>query len=129
MSGIILGGITLNPSLRWEERYTSQSVAQSVRRTLGGNPVIFSGALTKGEPITLETWSDGGEYGLLRKSVVEQILALAAVPGDTMILDFDDVEIQVIFNHPDAVKFDPIYPRTEQQPTDYMRGSIKLLTV
>lgn len=132
MTTIVLGGITLSPALQWRERYAYQPVAQSVRRTIGATPVIFHGALVKGEPITLATWSDGGgEYGLLRKSVAVQVIALANVPGAIYTLTFNGVDQSVIFRHdePPAVDLAPIYPRTADQATEYMRGQIKLLTV
>lgn len=125
---ITLDGITLSPSLVWQERYTSQLVQQTTRRTLGGLPVIFSSALTKGESITLVAGSD---LGWLRKSDVDSLLARAAVPGAQYTLVFEGVSITVVFRHddPPAVDMTPVFPREAQLDTDYMRGSIKLLTV
>lgn len=125
---ITLDGVTLNPSMIWQERFTSQTVQQSVRRTLGGLPVVFSGQLTKGEEITLVADSD---IGWLKKSVVDQLLTKAAVPGAQYVLGFNGQNINVIFRHndPPAVDMTPIFPREAQGDDDYMRGSIKLLTV
>lgn len=125
---ITLDGVTLNPSMIWEERYESQLVQQSVRRTLGGTPVIFSAALTKGESITLTA---GADMGWLRKSVVAQLLQRAATPGAQYVLSFNGQNINVMFRHndPPAVDMTPIFPREQDEDSDYMRGSIKLITV
>jgi uncharacterized protein YoaH (UPF0181 family) len=132
MSGIVLGGVTLSAGMYWAERYTSQSVAQAVERTLGGVPVIFENGLSKGEAITLVAGEMNGMLrGVIRRSVVDQIIALAAVVGAQYTLNFNDVAIAVIFRHsdPPAVDMQPLIPHTADSPTDLMRGSIKLLTI
>jgi hypothetical protein len=129
---ISLDGITLNVNMVWAERYTSQRVAQSVRRTLGGTPVVFVGAIPKGLPITLQTVEvGGGLMGVLRRSVVTQLLERADVPGAVYILIFNGISYSVIFrsDDPPAVDMQPVLPRTADGADDYMRGSIKLLTV
>jgi hypothetical protein len=124
----VLGGVTLNPGMSWQERYSAQSVAQSVRRTLGGVPVVFSGPLSKGEPITLVA---AGRRGWLRKTVVAQVLVLAAEAGAVYTLHFNGTEQSVIFRHnePPAAEFTPVTPRTQDLDADYFRGTIKLMTV
>lgn len=130
---ISLGGITLNPDMVWREQFTSQTVAQSVRRTLGGVPVIFSGNLQKGAPITLSaTEVNGGPVaGLLKKSVVDSIMALAEVAGATYTLTYNGTSYTVMFRHddPPAVDMEPMKKKQSYVDDDFFRGDIKLLTV
>ena len=127
MSTIVLDGIVLNPSMRWAERYQSQGVAQAMNRTLGAVPVFFTNALIKGEPITLVADEN---FGWLRRSVVDQVMAIAAVVGGQYVLAFNNVAIPVVFRHqaPPA-DMQPIAPRTADAASDYLRGSIKLITI
>jgi len=129
---IVLGGITLNPDMIWLEQFTSQKVAQSSRRTLGGAPVIFSGALEKGAPFTLlATEANGKLIGILKKSVVDSLLALADVVGATYVLAFNGVNYSVMFRHeePPAVAMVPLKAWVSYTANDLMRGEIRLLTV
>lgn len=132
MSIIVLDGITLTPALQWQERYQSQGVAQSVQRTLGGLPVIFENSLVKGAPITLVAEEVNGRVlGVVLRSVVEQLKALAEVAGAQYVLSFDGTDIPVRFRHsdPPAVDMRPVLPGMPPLPDDFMQGSIKLLTV
>lgn len=127
---IVLGGITLNPDMIWREQFIAQSVAQSMKRTLGGAPVIFSGPLEKGAPITLvSTEFNGSLIGVLKKSVVDSVLALAAVVGGQYVLTYNGTNYSVLFNHPDAVNMVPLLAKTSYSANDLMRGEIRLLTV
>lgn len=125
---IVLAGITLSPDMIWRERHWSQSVAQSVRRTLGGAPVVYAGSLTLGLPVTLVA---GQNMGWIRRSVLDQVLALAAVPGAQGTLDFHGEQMLVIFRHdePPAVAFEPVRRTNLALSTDWMRGEIRLLTL
>lgn len=129
---ITLDAIALGDSMVWRERYQSQGVAQSVRPTLGGVPVVFSQAIEKGTKITLATYRVGGNlYGALRRSVLTQVLARAAVPGAVYVLNFNGSNYDVIFRHEEAPAVDmtPVYARVADEADDYFEGEIKLLTV
>lgn len=129
---IMLDSITLNRDMIWLERHQAQSVAQSVRRTVGGAPVIYSGALLAGQRITLSAGEPNGVLiGVLKKSVVDAVLALAAVAGSQHTLTIDDATYNVIFRHdePPAVEMSPLVAKTSYGANDLMRGSIKLLTI
>lgn len=125
---ITLGGVALNLDIVWLERYQSHGVEQSVRRTLGGVPVIFSGALGKGQPITLE---GSTERGALRQAQVAALQPLADTPGAILVLDFNGDQRQVVFRHdePPALDFHPVQPHTADAASDWMVGQIKLRTV
>ena len=129
---ITLDAITLDGSMVWRERYQSQSVAQTVRPTLGAVPVVFSQAIEKGTKITLASYRVGGNlYGANRRSVVAQVLARAAVPGAVYVLSFNGTNYDVIFRHEEAPAVDmtPVYARVADEADDYFEGEIKLLTV
>lgn len=125
---ITLDGITLNNSMVWVERYASQKVVQTVKRTLGSVPVVYAGLMEKGTLITLRATE---EYGWIKKSVVSQLLAIAEVPGGVYILNFNGTQYSVVFRHHDspAVDMEPLIPRTADGSDDYFIGEIKLLTV
>jgi hypothetical protein len=129
---IVLGGITLSRDLIWVEQFQSFGVAQSVRRTLGGVPIIFSGTLTKGVPITLQAGSPNGSLiGVMKKSVVDSVMVLAATAGAIYTLTINGTSFDVIFRHEDgnAVDMQPLLAQTSYDADDLMHGTIKLLTV
>lgn len=123
-----LGGVELNPSMLWLDRHDSQNVAQSTVRTLGGGLVVFSQSLSLGEDITLQANQDSG---WLTKSQVDSLITLARTAGAVYTLTVDGDAYDVIFKHddPPAVNFRPLIPRLNMASTDYMVGTIKLLTV
>lgn len=127
-----LDSVTLNPDMVWEEKFSSQSVAQSRLRTLGGGLILFAGALNKGEQITLSSREFNGVLiGMLKKSVVDDVLDLAAVPGAQYVLTYNGVSVNVVFRHddPPAVLMTPLLAKISYSANDLMRGQIKLLTV
>jgi alkylation response protein AidB-like acyl-CoA dehydrogenase len=128
---ITLDGVDLNPSMVWVERYHSDAVAQTTRRTLGGVLVLDAAALEKGQKITLVSEFGGLLLGALRRSVVEEVLARAEVPGATYELVFNGVAYSVAFRHdePPAVQMEPIAPRTADGENDYFRGELRFITV
>lgn len=130
---ILLNGIELNDEILWEDRDQSTQVAQTIERTLGGKPIITHGRLLKGRPITLRATQ---EQGWLKKNTVDALIDLANTPGGVYQLQIsvrfmDDEFYTVMFrNHePPAVDFEPLVPRQDQQPGEYMFGSIKLIEV
>lgn len=129
---IVLLGITLSPDMIWRERHASQGVVQDVRPTLGGVAVVFPAAVAKGLPVTLVA---SQRMGWIRRSVLDQVRSLAAVPGTQGELDFHGVLMNVIFRHPgevegaSAVEFEPVRRTNLALAGDYMRGEIRLLTV
>lgn len=128
MNTLILGGVALNPQMVWVDRKQSQNVAQSVLRTLGGAPVIFSQQLVKGENITLVARED---RGWVRGSVYRQLAELAAVAGAILELQINAQVLQVMFRHHEApaLDFEPVIPRLNEQDKDIYTGTIKLITV
>lgn len=125
---ITLGGVTLDDNMEFLERYKSQGLAMSVRRTLGGKPILYLGQLTSGFPITLESTESSG---WMTKAVIVQLIALADVVGAVYELVHNGVSRQVVFDASDgpAVDMRPLIARTADADGDYFVGQIKLLTV
>lgn len=123
-----LGGVELNPNMVWTDRFVSTAVAQTVKRTLGGVPVVFSVPLYRGSNITLVATE---EYGWLSGTVVQQLITMASSPGAVYSLEVETDTYSVIFRHdePPAVEMTPLIPRTNQNSGDFFIGQIKLLYV
>lgn len=127
---LILGGVTLNDEMIWTDRFRFQFVAQSVRRTLGGNIVTFAQGLVKGQPITLEAIET---QGWLTKQQVEDVIDLANVVGGVYSLQIESDIFQVQFRHEDAPAVDMravTAPRLNiADDEDQFIGQIKVLTI
>ena len=110
----VLDGITLNPDLIWTEEFQSTGKAMSMKRTLGGAPVIFTGDLGAGLSITLSSGSpNGSTIGVLKKSVVDLLIARAEVLGAQYTLEMNGTDYSVVFDWRDgkAVEFTPLVTR------------------
>lgn len=125
---ITLGGVPLNQQMIWLERSQSSRVAQDVALTLGGVPVVSSAALEGGNSVTLQATTD---TGWLTKGALDQVMALANVPGGVYSLDYNGETMDVMFRHNDApaVDFTPLIDRPTHDMTDFFIGLIKLIKV
>lgn len=126
-----LGDLVLPNQLIWTDKYEPAGVAQSVARTLGGNPVVFTASLKGGRNITLEAnkgvcWLNADE--------VAAIKLMADSPGATYDLTWGEETMTVVFRHhePPAVELTPLYPLMDEYPKDgrsLFHGTIKLTTL
>lgn len=125
---ISLGGIVLNPSLIWTDRFDTKTVDQSIRRTIGGRIVRYESRIAGGLPITLQAADD---QGWLTYTQVVELLGMAEQSGSAHTLVYGDLTVAVAFRHsePPAVSFKPFVQRQTHQATDVFTGTIKLLTV
>ncbi len=125
---IQLDAIQLPDGLLWPDEYASQAVAQTVKRTLDGSPVVFYSGLSKGREITLES---GQDTGWLTKTQVEAVKLLADSPGGVYTLTLRGIAYEVMFRHHDAPAFDaqPVIPFQNPEADDFYIVRIKLLTV
>lgn len=125
---IFLGGIELSEHMVWSDRTSYSPVAQTMTRTLGGEAIIYTQALYKGAPITLEAQQD---TGWLTYAQVKSVMALAEVPGAEYQLSFYGSLYDVIFAHHTgaAASFTPLSYRVVHDDTDYFIGVIQLITV
>jgi hypothetical protein len=123
-----LNGITLPAALSWTDEFEPYGVAQNTRRALDGSLVIYTAALTKGRPISLESPSDAG---WVRRSVVEQLAALSNSPGAVFRLEIRNDAFDVVFRHGDGVAFEatPLFPEANPGPDSYYTVHLRLLTI
>lgn len=96
--------------------------------TLGGNPVVYSKALHGNRPVTLEATEDTGWFS---KAMVDDIEAMASVPGGVYTLNFHGEVMNVIFAHHDGHPIDlkPLQPKAIPLPEDCYIGTLKFITV
>lgn len=125
---ITLGGVELSDQLVWADRYSSSTVAQDYRRTLGGYQVITAMQLIAGRNITLEA---SETYGWLSKEQATSILEMSEDPGAVYTLVFGAESYQVVFRNDEqpSVELTPLIPRTEDFEEDWWIGTVKLRTV
>lgn len=125
---IKLGGVDLNNSLQWTDRYNETLVAATKERTLGGNLVVFSQDLSAGRSVTLAATVDTGwfTYGM-----VTSMQALAANAGSSYVFEYHGEFYNVRFDHSQApVRFTPLIPKNAYaNDTDYFIGTMRLFTV
>jgi hypothetical protein len=109
--------------MQWLEQFAPTQAEQTMQRTLAGKAVVYAGALAGGLPITLQATES---MGWLDRSVVDQIVDLAAVPAANYALEINGVTYNVVFRHMDAPAVDlkPLWPHS-----DWLIGELKFLTV
>jgi hypothetical protein len=125
---IQLDTVILPDDLDWTDEFESQSVSQTVRRTLDGGIVVYNGQNENGRSITLVS---GDGSGWATRAIVKDVAALAAVPGGQYVLIIRGETFNVIFRHNDVPAFDsrPVVPFSDPTDTDFYTLSIKLITV
>lgn len=125
---ITLGGVALSDHLQWVDRYTDNRVAQTTKRTLAGNLVVFSHGLNKGREISLVATETTGWF---TKAMVDAIQTLSESVGSSYSLDFHGEILNVMFYHakPPAVTFTPLQYKEPQTSVDYFIGRINLISV
>ena len=130
---IRLGGVTLNPSMNWSDRFQSSQVAQTVNRTVGGRAIVFATPLKAGRKITLESTQDNG---WIDYPTVQVLLGMAEIVGGVFLFECGDEngyieQFNVVFRHnePPALELAPHVHRPSHESTDVMYGKIKLLTI
>ena len=127
MADVILGGITLNRSLQWTNRYIpTNTISQKHARSVNGTLVIFQKSYPLGESITL---SANGETGWFTKDMVDAIMAIVGILDNPISLDYRGEIVTVMFDWSKGVPatFNPIKPREGAIGTDWFTGEIKLL--
>lgn len=126
---IVLGGVDLNNSLQWTNRFSWSPAQQANRRTLGGAQVIYQQTVLEGQPIILTATQD---TGWLTKAMVDSLIALALVPATTHTFDFHGEIHSVKFSYgTDQAPISFVSLRAKQvlSASDFMIGTIKLFTV
>lgn len=124
---ITLNGITLSPELLWEDEFTENTISQTVKSTLSGGTVVYSGQ-RQSRNITLQSLPD---QGWMTRDIIEQIQAIANVPSAVYTLSLRGVDYSVMFRHnePPAFKAEPVSHIANPTDGTYYTAQIKLLTV
>lgn len=125
---IRLDGILLPSGLRWTDEFSSNRVAQSLRRTLDSSIVVYYGERRSGISVTLESESDAA---WCTREQVEALALRAASPGARFTLSLRGLDWTVMFRHhePPAFEATPLINLAYPQPTDFYLASLKLMTV
>jgi len=125
---ITLGGIDLNNSLLWTNKYEWIPVADNNRRTLGGSQVVFTQDLLQGQPIILQATQD---TGWLTKAMIDAITALTLDADQTRVFVFhgETINVRFDYNGQAPIAFKPLQAKQVLAGTDYMIGSINLYSV
>lgn len=93
MTNVVLEGINL-PDLEFQDRFTYSGIESRVSFSLGGNPIVWEQVKPAGRPIILR---GGDNWGALKRSVLEQLQALASVVGATYTLEYYGTPYDVRF--------------------------------
>ena len=118
-----LGDLILPDALQWTDRDSFSPVIQAMATTLGGGTAVFSQTRIDGRPVTLEA-EDGITW--LDQETVDAIQTMAAQPGASFTLTWEDEAFTVMFRHhdPPAVSLNPLWPNH-----DLFIGTITLMEV
>lgn len=123
-----LDGIALPAGLVWTDEFESRQVSQTITRTLDGSLVVFYGAQTRGQPITLTSEPDAG---WLTRAQVEALALRAASPGGVFFLELRRQRWRVMFRHHEAPAFQatPLVNLAYPTSSNFYLATLKLMTV
>ena len=98
--------VTLPDSMQWVDEFDFSPVTQDIQRTIGGGFIVQEGALSYGQPVTLQ----GGENVWTTREVIKQIQTLASVPNKALVLTLADGRtFNVIFRRDSGNPFVPYH--------------------
>lgn len=124
---ILLAGIQLPNELTWSDRYAWSPIAQQVKTTLGGLTIPYSGRLLNGRPITLVAEDN---MGWISESIKNDLELLAEdMNGPMPLIIHSFFSGNVIFRHNDPPALDLHYLVNGSEPSEWLAGTIKLLTI
>lgn len=122
------GGNTLDlpPDLYWADEAWSP-VEQSVQRTVTGALIVSAATRTEGRPITLRPPDE--RSAALERSVLDTLLAWAAVPGRQMTLTLRGAARAVLWRHQDgAIEAAPFVHYSDVQSADFYLATLRFMT-
>jgi hypothetical protein len=124
---ITLASVSLPSSLQWIDQYSNTPVTQTLKHTLSGNAVYYSSPNINGTPITL---AGGTDYGWMKKSVLDQVLAMSKEVGTAFTLTMGSDTFSVVFDHTqgNALTAKPLYPYATPSDDDYYIVTMKFFT-
>lgn len=122
--------ITLADDLRWTDEAEWSPVEQTVERSITGALLVSLGDRgTVGRPITLAPPDEQGAW--MPRSIVEQLMAWAAIPGKQLTLTWRGTNRTVMFRHQDApvLQADPVTFISDVGADDPHLVTIRLMQV
>lgn len=121
----LLADIELPPGTRWIDKLSYSPVRLVADRTVSGSMVYSVQQLIGGRPITLEFKAT--DWPLLTINDVMRMQNHAAVPGATLVLQWDGVDYLVMFDHTrGAFDFSPLIGLKNEADDSYL-GKVFLL--
>lgn len=131
---VLLGPVELPEDMRWADEFTWLPTASQTEIACNGALWVEESAQLAGRPITLESGSDGGtHWGVVRRSTVEALRALAAAPRATpLALTLEDGRVfNVRFRHQEgsALEARPIRHIAPHVGSDHYHITLRLMQV
>lgn len=123
---IQLGSIVLRDGMVWEEEFSYTGIAQEIKTTLGGVPLVFTAPVLGPMELTLSSLPD---QGWQTYATLKSLQSLAQTIGGQFSLIWGAKTYTVGFRHtdPPVLQATPIIPRSSYADTDYFQVSIKLI--
>lgn len=119
--------VSLPDDLLWTNEFNFPAVSQTKKRGITGALLLQSAALVGGRPMVLEA---GEEHAWVERSVVEQLLTAAAIPGQQFTLTYRGVAHSVVFDHEaGAVEADPVIDYADPDADDVYVVRLRFLKV
>lgn len=115
--------IVLPPDLYWEDEFGWTPVEQTEERGVTGAQIIDLGERIGGRPMTLGPDPGGGESAWIHRGALDDLYALAEVPGQEMTLNLRGLARTVMWAHQagQAIEAEPVLHMTDIDSTDYYR--------
>ena len=120
--------LTLPEDLRWSDQQNWQPVAQNVGYSITGAVIVDVAAKLAGRPITLQP--EDAQCAWMTKTVLDTLLAWAAVPGRQFVLNVLGTAYDVIFRHQDgAIEATPVIHYNTQTAGDFWLVTLRFMGV
>ncbi|MDP2262681.1 MAG: hypothetical protein Q8K24_05930 [Hydrogenophaga sp.] len=121
--------VTLPADLLWSDEFKGPQVGQTASRSVMGALIVQARAMTAGRPITLQPEDENSAW--MRRSTVEQLRNLAAIPGAQLTLTMRGQTYSVMFRHHDgaALEADPVAHYSDAGADDFYLVTLKFMTV
>jgi hypothetical protein len=126
---MIIGGVTLDHDLTWDDEFDFTKGAGVAERTIFGTMVSQSFPLKGGQNMTL---TGDQNHGWQKRSTVTALMALANTVGSTYAVTMPDNRVYTVeFRHEEApsVSFKPIVRVSDPTSDFWYYGEIKLRIV
>lgn len=125
---ITLDTVVLPDDLLWADEIEWTPVVQSTTYTLTGSLLVEPASKAAGRPITL---SGDESTAWTTRAVVLALMAMAAVAGKSMTLDYHGRTFTVMFRHQDhpAIESAPVVDYVPPAATDFFTLKLKLMVI